>query len=240
MTDLRADLIVVSGKHFAFSNYQAKPNGTYMVLPLQKMFSIADKRFIIPMSCNSNLIVKDADDSELQDAGTKKYVLTGVIGHSICNYGFSEYNVSGEDNGSIYIPRSLWSLDARFSRSKSYHLESAANAGLHIYDDVAKIYKEAFKACGHSNPPFYVGNIQTVTEVIDILNEQVEIKISDLLDRKNKVEEEIAKSEIDKNDPFVVKTLKEIEEDMDFIRDKFLMLMDDFPKTFGLKVHDAV
>lgn len=240
MTDLRADLIVVRGRHFAFSNYQAKPNGTYMVLPLQKMLSIADKRFIIPMSCNSNLTVRDGTDSDLQDAGTKRYVIAGVIGHSICNYGFSEYHTSGEDNGSIYIPRYRWSSDTRFCRSKSYHLESAANAGLHIYDDAAKIYKEAFKACGHSNPPFYVGKIETVTEVIDLLNREVELRISDLLDEKDNIEKQMLNEASEKDQIQLVKKLDKIKEECEIIRGKFLMLMDDFPKTFGFKVHDAV
>lgn len=240
MTDLRADLFVVRGKHFAFSNYQAKPNGTHMVLPLEKMFSLTDQRFIVPISCYSNFILNDTVSKEPIDKVSRDYVAVGVIAHSICNHSISEYVAGGNETGSLSVLQDRWSMNSAFCRSKSYILESAANAGLHIYNDVATIYKEAYKACGHSNPPFYVGHISTVTEVMSILNKEVELRIKDLLDEQEAIEKQIVNGLAEKHKALTAKRLDQIKTDCEVIQGKFLKLMEEFPKTFGLKVYDAV
>jgi len=234
MNGVKADLIVVSGRKIAFSNYQVKPNGTYMVLPLQKMLSLGDRRFIIPISSISNFILNSNGKSDIKDPGCKDYVGIGVIAHSICNHVLSEYHVSGREIGALCIPQESFTEQTRFCRSKSYSIESAANAGLHIYDDPAIIYREAFKACGFSNPPFYVGNIDKITETVDCLYNNLELKLIGLLDEKTLIESNI------KQNGKVNKELIKITKEIDSIRGLSELMLMRLAKVLQFKEYDSV
>ena len=239
MSDMRADLIVIRGRKVAFSKYQVKPNGTYMVLPLTKMLSLGDRRFIIPLSSTSNFLLNEYAGNELKDVVAKDYVGVGVLAHSICNHCINEYNAAGLEHGSLTIVREMEIdedkfVETKFCRSKSYNLESAANAGLHIYDDVAVIYREAFKACGYSNPPFYVGNIDEITDTIDYIYMKCEQPLIELIEKRKEIKEKIKQEEDEHSE------LKNVENEINKIRDMFSFFMAKFTKTFRLEEYDKV
>ena len=157
-----SDLVVVKGRKIAFSNYQVKGNENYMRLSLETFFRMSDGALTIPLSCKHNFLLNEL--SVKKDQVADKYKVSGPLMISIYDRIVNEYVANGVELSSPSIPISRHCQDSFYARATSIPFESASTAACLIYDDVATIYRETFKANGYDNPPFYTGDIDVISE----------------------------------------------------------------------------
>jgi len=152
-------LFVYKNEMLAFSDYFVKNNLLLTKLPLTDFIKIKDKIMIIPLdSTGAGLLNHSLSDSK-----------EDKIPHSVAiSLKINQYKIMTliNNNNLLETFELRSSPDSYMTRSTSYDIECAASTGLLIYDDVGKIYEEAYYSCGYTPPPYYVVNVNKVSEAL--------------------------------------------------------------------------
>ncbi len=154
-------LFVQKGTKIAFSDYFVKQNKTLLSITPEGLLNLKRECFWIPIDSRAiSLMGINKFEEEI-----KTYFDSSCpVGIKINEFGdIIQYSNVNDKIETIY---SFANPGTFLARATKWSLECAASAACVIYDDVSKIYEEAYYSTGSTPPPYFVADVKNIAEAL--------------------------------------------------------------------------
>src|ERR1700752_644410 len=153
-------LFVHKDEMVAFSDYYVKDNCTLVKMSIENMIILEDSSIFIRMSVDSLSFI------HLSDNGRGDDIMKNVGAYSVSLTCRKDINLFSYSCGELEILSQRSEQGTFCVRSGDWGLEVAAMTGCLIYDDVGKIFEEAYYSNGKTPPPYYVGKMDQIAKAL--------------------------------------------------------------------------
>jgi hypothetical protein len=165
-------LVVVKNGKIAFTPYLVKHNHILMKLNLLDMIGAENSDLVIPMQTNT------VAQLYLYETGRGERVkVRPNFPHCVDINSWGDILQINDFHGKMDAIIYKGARESWWARASLWPMEMAATAGCIIYDDVGKIFEEAYYSCGLTPPPYYVGEVKQIADALSLFDTMLRIKV---------------------------------------------------------------